>query len=98
MQLAEQMEALQREVFLRSQYWQQQGQKEEKILSDLDMALLHFLGEATQASSTQVSWGLAAWHCVLGHFLANTVLGKQRILPAASCAQTKISSFPSNWL
>ena len=51
-----QMEALQKEVFLRSQYWQQQGQREEKILSDLDMALLHFLGEAMQAGSAQVSW------------------------------------------
>ncbi|XP_030237257.1 uncharacterized protein LOC115561364 isoform X2 [Gadus morhua] len=51
-----QMEALQKEVFLRSQYWQQQGQREEKILSDLDMALLHFLGEAMQAGSAQTNW------------------------------------------
>ncbi|CAL8361243.1 unnamed protein product [Merluccius merluccius] len=51
-----QVEALQREVCLRSQYWQQQGQKEEKILSGLDMALVHFLGVATQANSDQANW------------------------------------------
>ncbi|KAK0146501.1 hypothetical protein N1851_014165 [Merluccius polli] len=51
-----QVEALQREVCLRSQYWQQQGQKEEKIISGLDMALVHFLGVATQANSDQANW------------------------------------------
>ncbi|KAG7281741.1 hypothetical protein CRUP_028055 [Coryphaenoides rupestris] len=44
---AVQAEALQREACVRSQYWQQQGQKEEKLLSD-------FLGAATQANCDQV--------------------------------------------
>jgi len=51
-----QTEALKREACVRTQYWQQQGQKEEKLLSDLDAALLHFLGAATQANCDQVSW------------------------------------------
>ncbi|KAJ3590432.1 hypothetical protein NHX12_008383 [Muraenolepis orangiensis] len=45
-----QVEALQREVCVRRQYWQQQGQKEEKVLSDLD---LRYLGGAPHANSNQ---------------------------------------------
>ncbi|KAM4627455.1 uncharacterized protein ACJ7VT_002401 isoform 1-T1 [Polymixia lowei] len=51
-----QVEALQREVYLLNNYWQQQRQKEEKILSDLDSALLPYLSTVTQANSDQVQW------------------------------------------
>ncbi|XP_078140393.1 uncharacterized protein LOC144539411 [Centroberyx gerrardi] len=51
-----QVEALQREVCLRNSYWQQQRQREEEILSDLDSALLRCLSRVTQANSDQVQW------------------------------------------
>ncbi|XP_060902571.1 uncharacterized protein si:dkey-103g5.4 [Labrus mixtus] len=51
-----QVEALRREVFVRKTYWQQQRQREEDILSDLDSPLYQCLFKATQANSYQVQW------------------------------------------
>ncbi|TMS07022.1 hypothetical protein E3U43_011115 [Larimichthys crocea] len=51
-----QVEALQREVCLRNTYWQQQRQREEDILSDLDSALFQCLFRVTEANSYQVQW------------------------------------------
>ncbi|XP_041654027.1 uncharacterized protein si:dkey-103g5.4 [Cheilinus undulatus] len=51
-----QVEALQREVCTRKTYWQQQTQREEDILSDLDSALFQCLFKATEANSYQVPW------------------------------------------
>lgn len=52
-----QVEALQREVCVRNTHWQQQRQREEDILSDLDSALFHCLVRVTEANSPQVSRG-----------------------------------------
>ncbi|XP_022055821.2 uncharacterized protein si:dkey-103g5.4 isoform X1 [Acanthochromis polyacanthus] len=51
-----QVEALQREVCARNTYWQQQRQREEDILTDLDSALFQCLFRATEANSHQVQW------------------------------------------
>ncbi|XP_030261233.1 uncharacterized protein LOC115574093 isoform X5 [Sparus aurata] len=51
-----QVEALQREVCVRNTHWQQQRQREEDILSDLDSALFHCLFRVTEANSSQVQW------------------------------------------
>lgn len=52
-----QVEALQREVCVRNSYWQQQRQREEDILSDLDSSLFKCLIRGLQAD--QVSRGEA---------------------------------------
>ncbi|KAM3615726.1 uncharacterized protein V6R79_006907 [Siganus canaliculatus] len=51
-----QVEALQREVCARSTYWQQQRQREEEILSDLDSVLCQNLFRVTEDKSCQVQW------------------------------------------
>eukprot|EP00064_Thunnus_orientalis_P004272 superscaffoldBa00000385_g4283 len=51
-----QVEALQREVCLRNTYWQQQRQREEDILSDLNSALLQYPFRVTEDNSYQVQW------------------------------------------
>ncbi|XP_033488068.2 uncharacterized protein LOC117260235 [Epinephelus lanceolatus] len=51
-----QVEALQREVCVRNTYWQQQRQREEDIVSDLDSALFQCLFRGTEANSYQVQW------------------------------------------
>ncbi|XP_041849904.1 uncharacterized protein si:dkey-103g5.4 isoform X3 [Melanotaenia boesemani] len=51
-----QAEALQREVCLRNTYWQQQRQREEDILTDLDSALHQCLTKATDTNSYQAQW------------------------------------------
>ncbi|XP_051254705.1 uncharacterized protein si:dkey-103g5.4 isoform X3 [Dicentrarchus labrax] len=51
-----QVEALQREVCVRNTHWQQQRQREEDILSDLDAALFQCLFRVTEANSYQVQW------------------------------------------
>ncbi|KAM6933261.1 uncharacterized protein FYW49_001628 [Xenentodon cancila] len=51
-----QVEALQREVCVRNSYWQQQRQRDEDILTDLDGALFQCLLRITDASSDQVQW------------------------------------------
>ncbi|XP_040929476.2 uncharacterized protein si:dkey-103g5.4 isoform X2 [Betta splendens] len=51
-----QVEALQREVCARNTYWQQQRQREEDVLSDLDAALFQGLFQVTKADSSQVQW------------------------------------------
>ncbi|CAL8351040.1 unnamed protein product [Lota lota] len=52
-----QVEALQREVFVRGQYWQQQGQKEEKILSDLDILDKRFVHRTVDVCvCVQTNW------------------------------------------
>lgn len=56
--IVRQVEALQREVCVRNTYWQQQRQREEDILSDLDSALFQCLFRATEANSYQVSSGV----------------------------------------
>ena len=48
-----QAEALQREVCRRSSYWQQQRQKEEEMLGDLDSSLMHCV--CTVTNSEQVN-------------------------------------------
>ncbi|CAJ1065477.1 uncharacterized protein si:dkey-103g5.4 isoform X1 [Xyrichtys novacula] len=50
---SQQLEALQREVCARNTFWQQQRQREEDILSDLDSTLSHYLSKATEAT---VQW------------------------------------------
>lgn len=53
-----QVEALQREVCVRNTHWQQQMQREEDFLSDLDSALSQCLFSVTEANSYQVGvWG-----------------------------------------
>lgn len=54
---ARQVEALRREGCLRNTYWQQQRQREEDILSDLDSALFQCLFRVTEDISYQVSRG-----------------------------------------
>ncbi|XP_062417626.1 uncharacterized protein LOC119229096 [Pungitius pungitius] len=51
-----QVEALQREVCVRNTYWQQQRQREEDVLSDLDSASFQCLFRATEIKSYQVQW------------------------------------------
>ncbi|XP_059188168.1 uncharacterized protein si:dkey-103g5.4 isoform X2 [Centropristis striata] len=51
-----QVEALQREVCVRNTYWQQQRQREEELLSDLDSALFQSLFRVAEANSYQVQW------------------------------------------
>ncbi|XP_008294523.1 uncharacterized protein LOC103368058 [Stegastes partitus] len=51
-----QVEALQREVCVRNTYWQQQRQREEDILTDLDSALFQCLFRITETNSYQVQW------------------------------------------
>ncbi|XP_067362811.1 uncharacterized protein [Channa argus] len=51
-----QIEALQREVCARNIYWQQQRQREEDILSDLDSALFQCVFRVTEVNSSQVQW------------------------------------------
>ncbi|KAM7413322.1 hypothetical protein PAMA_020625 [Pampus argenteus] len=51
-----QVEALQREVCVRNIYWQQQRQREEDILSDLDSALFQCLVGVSEDNSYQVQW------------------------------------------
>ncbi|KAK9520852.1 hypothetical protein VZT92_020711 [Zoarces viviparus] len=51
-----QVEALQREVCVRNTYWQQQRQREEDVLSDLDSALFQCLFRVTETKSYQVQW------------------------------------------
>ncbi|XP_034556228.1 uncharacterized protein si:dkey-103g5.4 [Notolabrus celidotus] len=51
-----QVEALQREVCTRNTYWQQQRQREEDVLSDLDSTLYQCLFKATETNSYQVQW------------------------------------------
>lgn len=53
-----QVVALQREVCVRNTYWQQQKQREEDILSDLDSALFQCLLRITEANFDQVSIGV----------------------------------------
>ncbi|KAM7399476.1 hypothetical protein PAMP_018747 [Pampus punctatissimus] len=50
------VEALQREVCARNIYWQQQRQREEDILSDLDSALFQCLFGVSEDNSYQVQW------------------------------------------
>lgn len=52
-----QVEALQREVCVRNTHWQQQRQREEDILSDLDSTLFQCLFRVAEANSYQVSRG-----------------------------------------
>lgn len=57
-----QVEALQREVCVRNTHWQQQRQREEDILSDLDSALFQHLFRVTEANLSQVGRGsLLIW-------------------------------------
>ncbi|XP_068440228.1 uncharacterized protein si:dkey-103g5.4 isoform X2 [Clinocottus analis] len=51
-----QVEALQREVCARNTFWQQQRQREEDVLSDLDSALFQCLFGVTETKSYQVQW------------------------------------------
>ncbi|KAM8904381.1 uncharacterized protein AB9W97_008057 [Spinachia spinachia] len=51
-----QVEALQREVCVRNAYWQQQRQREEDVLSDLDSASFQCLIRVTEIKSYQVRW------------------------------------------
>ncbi|XP_038549320.1 uncharacterized protein si:dkey-103g5.4 [Micropterus salmoides] len=51
-----QVEALQREVCVRNTHWQQQKQREEDILSDLDSALYQCLFRVTEVNSYRVQW------------------------------------------
>nr|XP_046246188.1 uncharacterized protein LOC124059852 [Scatophagus argus] len=51
-----QVEALQREVCVRNTYWQQQRQREEDLLSDLDSALFQCIFRVIEANSYQVHW------------------------------------------
>uniref|UniRef100_A0A087XIS7 Uncharacterized protein n=1 Tax=Poecilia formosa TaxID=48698 RepID=A0A087XIS7_POEFO len=51
-----QVEALQREMCVRNSYWQQQRQREEDVLIDLDSALCQHLFSVTDANSHQVQW------------------------------------------
>ncbi|XP_054884666.1 uncharacterized protein LOC129359222 [Poeciliopsis prolifica] len=51
-----QVEALQREICVRNSYWQQQRQREEDILVDLDSALCQHLFSVSDANSHQVQW------------------------------------------
>ncbi|XP_061576516.1 uncharacterized protein LOC133442523 [Cololabis saira] len=51
-----QVEALQREVCVRNSYCQQQRQRDEDILTDLDAALFQSLLRITDASFDQVQW------------------------------------------
>ncbi|KAF7667131.1 hypothetical protein LDENG_00077930, partial [Lucifuga dentata] len=51
-----QVEVLQREVCVRNSYWQQQRQREEDILSDLDSSLFQCLIRVSQAKFDQVQW------------------------------------------
>ncbi|XP_069003414.1 uncharacterized protein [Embiotoca jacksoni] len=51
-----QVEALQREVCVRNTYWQQQRQREEDFLTDLDSTLFQCLFGVTEANSYQVQW------------------------------------------
>lgn len=50
-----QVEALQREVCVRNGYWQQQRQREEDILTDLDSTLSQCFFRVTDVNSYQVS-------------------------------------------
>lgn len=58
------MEALQREVCARNTYWQQQRQREEDVLSDLDLAAFQCLFRVTETKSHQVSGTVC---CVSAH-------------------------------
>ncbi|XP_034025206.1 uncharacterized protein si:dkey-103g5.4 [Thalassophryne amazonica] len=51
-----QVEVLQKEVCARNAHWEQQRQKEEDILSDLDSALIQCLLGVTEVNSWQVLW------------------------------------------
>ncbi|XP_037632372.1 uncharacterized protein si:dkey-103g5.4 [Sebastes umbrosus] len=51
-----QVEALQREVCVRNTSWQQQRQREEDILSDLDSGLFQCLFRVAEANSYEVQW------------------------------------------
>ncbi|XP_024910791.1 uncharacterized protein si:dkey-103g5.4 isoform X2 [Cynoglossus semilaevis] len=51
-----QVEALQREVCMRNTYWQQQRQREEEILADMDSALFQHLCRISDLNSSQVQW------------------------------------------
>ncbi|MEQ2298857.1 hypothetical protein AMECASPLE_009622 [Ameca splendens] len=51
-----QVEALQRELCVRNTYWQQQRQREEDILTDLDLTLFQHLFRYTDTHSHQVQW------------------------------------------
>ncbi|XP_017284465.2 uncharacterized protein si:dkey-103g5.4 [Kryptolebias marmoratus] len=51
-----QAEELHREVCVRNTYWQQQRQREEDVLTDLDSALLQCFCRVTDANSHQVLW------------------------------------------
>ncbi|XP_036006035.1 uncharacterized protein si:dkey-103g5.4 [Fundulus heteroclitus] len=51
-----QVEALQREMCVRNTFWQQQRQREEDVLADLDSALLQHLHRVTDVDSHQVQW------------------------------------------
>lgn len=52
-----QVEALQREMCVRNTYWQQQRQREEDVLTDLDSALFQSLFRVAEANSYLVSMG-----------------------------------------
>nr|XP_013765910.1 PREDICTED: uncharacterized protein LOC102208545 [Pundamilia nyererei] len=51
-----QVEALQREVCVRNGYWQQQRQREEDILTDLDSTLSQCFFRVTDVNSYQAQW------------------------------------------
>ncbi|XP_039478312.1 uncharacterized protein si:dkey-103g5.4 [Oreochromis aureus] len=51
-----QVEALQREVCVRNSYWQQQRQREEDILTDLDSTLSQCFFRVTDVNSYQAQW------------------------------------------
>ncbi|XP_047451086.1 uncharacterized protein LOC125014093 [Mugil cephalus] len=51
-----QVEALQREMCVRNTYWQQQRQREEDILTDLDSALFQSLFRVAEANSYLAQW------------------------------------------
>ncbi|CAG6003331.1 unnamed protein product [Menidia menidia] len=51
-----QVEALQSEICVRNSYWQQQKQREEDILTDLDSAVFQCLFRATNTNSYQIQW------------------------------------------
>lgn len=68
-----QVEALQREVCVRNTHWQQQKQREEDILSDLDSALYQCLFRVTEVNSYRVSKILLFFVCCF-YFVFQNIL------------------------